>query len=151
MGAVELDDILEILTVWSEIIIYGSGADAGLASRIAEQISSLWNEPDAVVTLRKKNYRLRFEIKGAFRPGLGPDEIHANLNPRLNFFRIEAFARDNISFVDETGCNTGYFKLDNLLNPSTTAAHEYGHSLGLKHPDQLDIRGKGQPGIMYPR
>jgi len=24
--------------------------------------------------------------------------------------------------------NTGYFKLDNLLNNSTTAAHEYGHT-----------------------
>ncbi|MFZ1312452.1 MAG: peptidase M10, partial [Chitinophagaceae bacterium] len=34
---------------------------------------------------------------------------------------------------------------------STTAAHEYGHTIGLNHPDELDIRGKGVPGIMYPR
>ena len=58
---------------------------------------------------------------------------------------------DNISFVDGIGCNTGYFKLDNLLNNSTTAAHEYGHTIGLHHPEVLDIRGKGMPGIMYPR
>jgi hypothetical protein len=77
--------------------------------------------------------------------------VFENTNPRYNYFRIEAFAGGNISFVDGLGCNTGYFKLDNLLNHSTTAAHEYGHTLGLDHPKILDIRGQGVPGIMYPR
>ncbi|MBL0183353.1 MAG: hypothetical protein IPP96_14075 [Chitinophagaceae bacterium] len=36
--------------------------------------------------------------------------------------------------------NTGYFKLENLLNNSSTAAHEFGHTLGLDHPHILDIR-----------
>jgi len=53
--------------------------------------------------------------------------------------------------VDGVGCNTGYFKKDNLYKGSTTAAHEYGHTLGLDHPHHTDIRGKGIPGIMYPR
>lgn len=26
-----------------------------------------------------------------------------------------------------------------------------GHTLGLDHPQDLDLRGKGVPGIMYPR
>ena len=41
--------------------------------------------------------------------------------------------------------------LENLYEGSTTAAHEYGHTLGLDHPRFLDIRGEGVPGIMYPR
>jgi hypothetical protein len=60
-------------------------------------------------------------------------------------------AQGNISFVDGLGCNTGYFQKDNLYKGSTTAAHEYGHTLGLRHPEYLDIRGQGTPGIMYPR
>ena len=66
-------------------------------------------------------------------------------------FRIEECSSMDISSADGLGCNTGYFKLGNLLGHSTTAAHEYGHTLGLDHPKDLDIRGKGQPGIMYPR
>ena len=53
--------------------------------------------------------------------------------------------------MDGLGCNSGYFKLENLYKGSTTAAHEYGHALGLDHPRHLDIRDEGVPGIMYPR
>ena len=80
-----------------------------------------------------------------------PDEILGNDDPLNNYFRIEEMARGNISFVDGLGCNTGYFQLDNLYEGSTTAAHEYGHTLGLDHPTDLDLRGQGRPGIMYPR
>ena len=75
----------------------------------------------------------------------------SNTDPLNNYFRIEEFAWENVSFVDGIGCNTGYFKLENLYSGSTTAAHEYGHSLGASHPDNHDYRGKGVPGIMYPR
>jgi hypothetical protein len=78
-------------------------------------------------------------------------DVHSNTDSRNNYFRIEEYANGNISFVDGLGCNSGYFKLENLYVGSTTAAHEYGHTLGLDHPTNLDYRGKGVPGIMYPR
>ena len=43
------------------------------------------------------------------------------------------------------------FLVDNLKQTSTTAAHEYGHTIGLVHPDVLDLRGGRELGIMYPR
>ena len=78
-------------------------------------------------------------------------EVLKNTDPKNNYFRIEDFVHGNISFVDGLGCNSGYFLKENLYPGSTTAAHEYGHTLGLPHPANLDIRGQGVPGIMYPR
>jgi len=151
MGEVELDIPGERLWIRSDIICYGDEANNDLSQRIAREISGLWNAGKFSVRVGGISYLVQFEIQGFYRPGTGPDEIHGNLNPRLNFFRIEQFVRGDISFVDELGSNTGYFKLDNLQNGSGTAAHEYGHSLGLPHPGIMDYRGQGQPGIMHPR
>ena len=38
-----------------------------------------------------------------------------------------------------------------MYKGSTTAAHEYGQTIGLDHSTDLDLRGKGQRGIMYHR
>ena len=122
-----------------------------LAIQIADDISKHWNEPMAQVNIRHEIYQLAFHIEGIYSPDLKPETVWYNDNPRFNYFRVEEFAMDNISFVDGIGSNTGYLKLDNLLQTSTTAAHEYGHTIGLVHPTDLDIRGKGIPGIMYPR
>jgi len=103
------------------------------------------------VCIKKQMFDIRFNIEGVWNKALTPQMIYENTNPRNNYFRIEEYASGNISFVDGLNSNTGYFKLDNLLNRSTTAAHEFGHSIGLDHPADLDIRGKGTPGIMYPR
>ncbi len=84
-------------------------------------------------------------------PDLKPETVWYNDDPKLNFFRVEDYATGNISFVDAIGSNTGYLKLDNLLQTSTTIAHEYGHTLGCVHPQILDIRGGLEPAIMYPR
>lgn len=133
------------------LYFYGGAADQVLALQIADDISSAWNEPKGTVKIRGELYEVRFEIEGSYKPDLQPAVVWHNTDPRLNFFRIEEFSLHDISSVDGLGCNTGYFKLSNLLDHSTTAAHEYGHTLGLDHPKDLDIRGKGQPGIMYPR
>ncbi len=151
MGEVELHTISHRLIIRSVFHFYGDAADKSLAIRIAEEIGYHWNEPKASVKIRRESYEVYFEIEGVYAPDLPPATIWHNTNPRLNFFRIEEFSLHDISFVDGLGSNTGYLKLGNLPRYSTTAAHEYGHTLGLDHPKRLDIRGQGQPGMMYPR
>lgn len=151
MGTIELDTLSKKLLIHSNIILYGAAATEELAQQCADEIRTMWNEPEATVTIKGETYTVVFVIAGYFFSNLDPDDIFNNRNPRNNYFRVEDFVHGNISFVDGLGCNTGYFKLENLYKGSTTAAHEYGHTLGLDHPTDMDIRGKGVPGIMYAR
>lgn len=139
------------LIIHSHFCIYGDAADATIANNIADDIACHWNEPNASIKFKDDWYKIIFDIKAVFNPLLKPEEVWYNTNPQLFFFRIEEYSPLDVSFVDGIGSNTGYFKISNLLQTSTTAAHEYGHMLGLHHPTELDIRGEAEPGIMYPR
>jgi len=151
MGEVELIEYPGSIVITSHIVCYGNASNEEIAARIREEIETMWNEPGAVINMNEKSYTVQFRISAEHRNDLPELEVLGNTDPRKNFFRIEEFAKGNISFVDGIGSNTGYFKLENLYKGSTTAAHEYGHTLGLLHPQDLDYRGKGIPGIMYPR
>lgn len=151
MGEVEISESLGKLLIHAEIILYGNAASRQLANTVAADIQGHWNEPGASVRIQGVWYRVSFNITGTHMRDLSKYDVYENTDPKKNYFRVEEFAAGNISFVDGLNSNTGYFKLDNLLNNSTTAAHEFGHTLGLDHPTALDIRGAGVPGIMYPR
>jgi hypothetical protein len=150
MGTAEQNTSHQLL-IHSHIITYGNAAGPAITEYIREEIETMWNEPQGKVTIENEQYLVVFKITSSFQPDITAIEIYENVNPINNYFRIEEFAHGNISFVDGLGCNSGYFKLENLYRGSTTAAHEYGHTLGLQHPADLDIRGKGVPAIMYPR
>jgi hypothetical protein len=151
MGEVELAQDHRILTIHSKVIVYGNAASEDLAQLMRDEIESMWNAPRGIVYLNNQQFLVRFSITAQSVPAIDMDEVYMNTDPRNNYFRIEEYASSNISFVDGLGCNTGYFLLENLYSGSTTAAHEYGHTLGLDHPRDIDYRGKGAPGIMYPR
>lgn len=151
MGEAEIDPYHDTIIIHSHIITYGNAADEKLTALIREEIETMWNEPKGMVYLEGTQFIVRFNITAALQPSIDTEEIYSNIDPRNNYFRIEEYAHGNISFVDGLGCNSGYFKLENLYPGSTTAAHEYGHTLGLDHPADIDHRGKGIPGIMYPR
>ena len=151
MGEAELQPGNNLLVIHAAIYFYGHAANDFLSRQIAKDIADHWNEAQGKATIKRNLYNVIFDMQGIYEPLLTPETIYENTNPRNNYFRVEEYAHGNISFVDGLGSNTGYFKLENLLNNSTTAAHEFGHTLGLDHPVILDIRGLGQPGIMYPR
>lgn len=150
MGEAEITSN-KIITIHSHIITYGDAADQLLTERIRNEIETMWNEPHGTITIHNSFFQIIFRITAEWRKNISELEVLQNTDPRINYFRIEEYVNGNISFVDGIGCNTGHFKLENLYEGSTTAAHEYGHTLGLDHPKELDIRGKGVPGIMYPR
>ena len=151
MGEAELDRGRGQLIIHAALIFYGNAANEMLAKQIATDVATHWNEPAASVRINNEWYRVNFDIEGYYAAALTDIEVYENTDPRKNYFRIEEYANGNISFVDAINSNTGYFKLENLLDNSTTAAHEFGHTIGLEHPEVIDIRGAGVPGIMYPR
>lgn len=151
MGDAELDLESGTIYIHSNIITYGNAADETITELIREEIETMWNEPKRKISIKGTEVYVLFRITAQFHPTINEQDIYANTNSRNNYFRIEEYAMGNISFVDGLGCNSGYLKLENLFKGSTTAAHEYGHTLGLDHPADFDYRGKGVPGIMYPR
>jgi hypothetical protein len=151
MGEAEINTYSKELLIHSHIITYGMATDEPVTENIRQEIEWMWNEPQVGVSFNGTHYTVRFRITAALMPSLTELEVYQNTDPRNNYFRIEGYAKGNISFVDGLGSNSGYFLLENLYTGSTTAAHEYGHTLGLDHPRHLDIRGQGRPGIMYPR
>jgi hypothetical protein len=150
MGEAEIIEGSAII-IYSHIITYGNAADPVITERIRDEIETMWNEPRSSVQIQGSFFRILFRITAELNNDISELEILQSTDPRVNYFRIEEYVEGNISFVDGIGCNTGHFKLENLYEGSTTAAHEYGHTLGLDHPKDLDLRGKGMPGIMYPR
>lgn len=151
MGEIEVVPHEKMIVIHSDFFFYGNHATEELCNVIVHEIDEMWNEPNATIFLEDIPYRVKFSIQGYLYPQLSRQEVEYSSSLRNNYIRIEEFSKMEVSYVDKVFSNSGYFVAKNIERGSTTAAHEYGHMLGLVHPEDLDIRGKGRPSIMYPR
>jgi hypothetical protein len=140
--------------VKAHIYYYGNEATESVAKAATNEINTMWNEPEGKVDVGGKEYTVKFDIKYSV---VDEDTAHAkaqgNTDPLNNFVRIEKDknkyngVQKNRSWME---FNYGHWLTADNLGSSTTAAHEFGHGLGLNHTP-ADMKGKGQPGIMANR
>ncbi|MCF8323994.1 MAG: hypothetical protein K9I84_03460 [Leadbetterella sp.] len=141
------------INIEAELVFYGKYASDDLAQKIVLEINQMWNEPSAKLQLGSRLFDIVFDIKFEC---LDNSEVLLkvlkNKDHAVNFIRIEdknIAERSMMGFG--LGENSGHWLISDQLGESTTAAHEFGHALGLPHPDQLDFRFSGNPPIMVPR
>ena len=155
MAAVaQIDPAHRTLHIHARLVFYGSEATETTARAIVEEINRMYNEPEAEVRVNDDTYRVRFDVTCEL---LSTEEalrvIGGNRDFRNNFIRLEKENFVTRSFMGfGLGDNVGHWIVSDDLGQSTTAAHEFGHGLGLDHPARLDYRGSGSPPpIMAPR
>lgn len=141
------------VTLSAKLIFYGTRATDELAQKIAAEIHAMYLEPKAFILLNEQAYEFRLTIDCEV---VTFDDVipraYQNTDFRYNFIRLEAHNQVTRSFMGfGLGDNVGHWITSDNLGQSTTAAHEFGHALGLDHPERIDFRGAGNPGIMAPR
>ena len=151
------------IVVSATLVFYGECASAAIAAQTAADIQNGWNEAHGTVKLGNTTYNVIFKIKGEYRDVSGwlglkraelKLEMAKNTDPEINYIEVVKYAtKGSIPGISnfDIGGNRGEFQYNNIQGSGTTTeAHEFGHGLGLKHPDR-DLLKKGQPGIMAPR
>ena len=150
-GEPVIDKKNKTITVTSNITFYGAEGSSELATKAAADIQSQWNAANGKTTIDGVEYSVSFVVTGTYDNSITANDRKNNTDIKNNYVK---FTKSGIavSYMDGAGSNTGEFLIKNVNNAkSTTEAHEFGHGYGLEHPTDTDLRGKGQPGIMYPR
>ncbi len=135
------------ITFFTQLIYRGKALTEALARASSLEIATLWNESRGTVRYRGRDYRAKFVISQVV------DRYHRHPDSGScaeNVVQIEQPAQaGDRSFYAMSG-RFGTFYTSDDLGRSSTAAHEYGHGLGLDH-DDLDQRNASVPGIMFAR
>ncbi len=142
------------IEIVSRLYLYGSQANDRTGTSIIEEIENMYNEPDVFVLTGSGRMKVIFKV--SFHLISIEDAIDlaaTNTDFRNNFIRIESKNVLTRSFMGfGLGDNAGHWITSDQLGVSTTAAHEFGHGLGLDHPVHNDYRGTHlPPPIMAPR
>lgn len=135
------------IRITSCLFLYGSEANQRIGELIIEEINRMYNEPGATVLVNGVNMQVLFDISyEVIAPSDALNMATSNESFYNNFIRIEAENHITRSFMGfGLGDNSGHWLTSDNLGTSTTAAHEFGHSLGLDHPANPDFRGSSSP------
>jgi hypothetical protein len=142
------------IVVSAKLYFYGSYATDDIAQKIITEISEQYNAANGKVKIDDVVFDVKFDIDFEIVDNIKALELAAkNKNYRNNFIRIEQKNVAERSFMGfGLGQNAGHWLITDNLGESTTAAHEFGHGLGLDHPKEFDLRGfDTPPPIMAPR
>jgi hypothetical protein len=129
------------------LLLYGSEANHDIGARIAEEINGMYNAPAPRITVLSQDMQVVFDISYELISSSEAAHIAStNKDYRHNFIRIESHNHITRSFMGfGLGDNAGHWLTSDQLGTSTTAAHEFGHCLGLDHPANPDFRGSSTP------
>ncbi|MFZ4715101.1 MAG: hypothetical protein ACOYL6_15375 [Bacteriovoracaceae bacterium] len=146
---VHKDDANQTLEVIAQMN-YSGDLENGLelSNASTQEIARMWNESEATTQIDQKTYQIKFTIGQTYNE---PKLIYRKKSCAHNFISIKKNSTPGErSYYRALYSNTGVFYTDDDLGKSSTAAHEFGHGLGLKH-DELDQTSTQAPGIMFAR
>ena len=145
---VQKDDVNGVLKFMTQINYVGPLATDEIARASSTEISNMWNESKAHVNYKGRDYKVQFVIGYSVN---APLTRYVRTNSCAdNLVKIDKLTQPgDRSFYGLYGRGGTFYTSDDLGH-STTAAHEFGHGLGLQHNDgyQLDAQ---VPGIMFAR
>lgn len=143
------DDVSKIITVKSHIYLYGL-VTKDLAKKIALEINQVWNEGRPQVLISQIRYDLVFKVSASVSDLDQVRSLAEKENPESNFIRIIRGPNSHLTASFIVGhTNSGVWLLSDKLGIAKTSAHEYGHTLGLNHPEGNSY--VGIPRIMITR
>lgn len=158
----ELDPSKAEVIMKASMVYYGEAVDPTIAAKATKEIQDMWSglslraaDPAQVLTVQVqgKTYTLRAVLSEEIITVAEAQKRAAlNRDPSVNFIRFrKGGGAGDRSYYHDLGANSGVFYESDGIGTSTTASHEFGHGLGLDHPNQYDWRGMGRPAIMCPR